>query len=187
PVDLARGHDVVVDRAHLGARLRILDHLHGRHDASCSVHGTTRGSCRGSGIYRESPHDDPGDSPIAHAQPFGELRGSHTPAGSTERTIMRALTIATILLLSATGSTPALAQTAAWISHGPEGGSIPAIAVDARSPSRVYAGSLGDGVFLSTERGEIWNGTGPANAQVVTLAIDTLNPLGGREQPGETD
>src|SRR5215471_18473233 len=98
---------------------------------------------------------------------------------------MRALTIATTLLLIATGSTPALAQTATWTSHGPEGGSISAIAVDPRSPSRVYAGGLGDGVFLSTERGETWTGTGPANAQVVTLAIDTLNPLGVQERPDE--
>lgn len=100
---------------------------------------------------------------------------------------MRALTIATTVLLIATGSAPALAQTGTWTSHGPEGGSISAIAVDPRSPSRVYAGSLGAGVFLSTERGEIWTGTGPANAQVVTLAIDTLNPLGVREPPGQGD
>ena len=66
---------------------------------------------------------------------------------------MRALTIATTVLLIATGSAPALAQTGTWVSHGPEGGSISAIAVDPRSPSRVYAGSLGAGVFLSTEGG----------------------------------
>ena len=98
---------------------------------------------------------------------------------------MRCLAVVATLLLIASCSTPALAQTGTWTSHGPEGGSISALTVDPRSPTTLYAGSLGAGVFKSTEAADSWIGLGPANAQIVTLAIDPLNPLGGREHPGQ--
>src|SRR5262249_41005931 len=100
-VDLARGHDVVVHRAYLSARLRVLDHFHGRHDASCSVHGITRRRRPGvthvwglttlvSGGFTHSP------CLVRSANV-----SATTPAGSTGRTAMRALPIATTLLLIA--------------------------------------------------------------------------------------
>src|SRR5215467_12608687 len=97
-----------------------------------------------------------------------------TPAGSTGRTAMRALTIATTLLLIATGVAPALAQTGTWISHGPEGGSISAIAVDPRAPNTVYAGTLGLGIFKSVDGGRTWepSSSGLTNRTVRALVID---------------
>ena len=82
------------------------------------------------------------------------------------------LVVVATLLFIAVGSSPGLAQTGTWTSHGPEGGSIWALAVDPRSPSTVYAGTLGAGVFKSTEAADSWNGLGPANVHVVTMAID---------------
>jgi hypothetical protein len=64
---------------------------------------------------------------------------------------MWCLAVVATLLLIASGSTPALAETGTWTSHGPEGGSISALAVDSRSPSTLYAGTLGAGTFKSTQ------------------------------------
>ena len=75
---------------------------------------------------------------------------------------MRCLAVVATLLLIASCSTPALAQTGTWTSHGPEGGSISALTVDPRSPTTLYAGSLGAGVFKSTEAADSWIGLGPA-------------------------
>ena len=47
---------------------------------------------------------------------------------------------------------------AGWVSHGPEGGSILTLAVDATtSPSTVYAGTNGSGVFKTTNGGGSWS------------------------------
>src|SRR5262245_47889041 len=137
PVGLARGHDVVVDRAYLTARLRVLDHLHGCHDASCSVHGTTRLRRPGATRLRGLATRVSGGFTHSPCMARSANVSATTPASSTGRTAMRALTIATTLLLIATGVAPALAQTGTWISHGPEGGSIPATAVDPRAPNTV--------------------------------------------------
>ena len=64
---------------------------------------------------------------------------------------------------------------AGWISHGPEGGSILTLAVDATtSPSTVYAGMNGGGVFKTTNAGGSWSAvnTGLTDTFVTALAVD---------------
>src|SRR2546426_5794977 len=70
----------------------------------------------------------------------------------------------TLTLLLATPS------RAGWVSHGPEGGTVTALAVDSASPSTVYAGTFGGGVFKTTDGGESWSAgnTGrPANETTI--------------------
>ena len=97
---------------------------------------------------------------------------------------MRLLIVGATLLIMAVSARPALAQTPVWTSHGPEGGGIAALTIDPRSPSTIYAGTVGDGVFKSTDAADRWNALGPANAVVATLAIDTLSGRDVRQHPG---
>jgi hypothetical protein len=90
---------------------------------------------------------------------------------------MRSWIVVATLVVLAVQPTTGLAQTGAWVSHGPERGTIAALAIDPRSPSIVYAGTLGSGIFKSTEAGESWEDMGPPNAQVVALAIDAVSSL----------
>jgi hypothetical protein len=57
---------------------------------------------------------------------------------SVARTLLAAAVLAAL-------STRAVAQTGAshWVSLGPEGGTVRALAVDPRSPSTIYAGLRG--------------------------------------------
>src|SRR5438477_3837645 len=64
---------------------------------------------------------------------------------------------------------------AGWVSHGPEGGVTPALAVDATTNrSTVYAGPSGGGVFKTTNGGGSWSAvnTGLAASFVLALAVD---------------
>jgi photosystem II stability/assembly factor-like uncharacterized protein len=58
--------------------------------------------------------------------------------------------------------------------YGPEGGTIFALAIDQNTPATVYAGTVGGGVFKSTNGGENWTAmnTGLTNNEVFVLAID---------------
>ena len=65
---------------------------------------------------------------------------------------------------------------AGWVSHGPEGGVTPALAVDATTNrSTVYAGPSGGGVFKTTNGGGSWSAvnTGLTSLCVGQLAVDT--------------
>src|SRR2546425_5746183 len=62
--------------------------------------------------------------------------------------VQRLVSGLTLTLLLATPS------RAGWVSHGPEGGTIEALAVDGTtSPRTVYAGTASGGVFKTTNRG----------------------------------
>src|SRR3989442_7413525 len=64
-----------------------------------------------------------------------------------------------------------------WKSHGPDGGAIAALAIDPQAPRTVYAGTLGAGLFKSTNGGELWKAvTGFSQRFVSTLAIDPQTP-----------
>src|SRR5207253_1082310 len=71
---------------------------------------------------------------------------------------------------------------AGWVSHGPEGGVTPALAVDATTNrSTVYAGPSGGGVFKTTNGGGSWSavntGLTPTATFVGALAVDaTTSP-----------
>src|SRR5439155_444097 len=64
---------------------------------------------------------------------------------------------------------------AGWVSHGPEGGVTPALAVDATTNrSTVYAGPAGGGVFKTTNGGGSWSAvnTGLTAPVVLVVAVD---------------
>ena len=65
-----------------------------------------------------------------------------------------------VLLATFAGALTLLLATpsrAGWVSHGPEGGTVTALAVDSASPSTVYAGTFGGGVFKTTNGGGSWS------------------------------
>src|SRR2546428_2338945 len=65
-----------------------------------------------------------------------------------------------------------------WTTNGPEGGTISALAIDPQSPGTVYAGTLFDGVFKSTDGGGHWSGinAGLTDLHVQALAIGAQTP-----------
>ena len=63
-----------------------------------------------------------------------------------------------------------------WISKGPEGGRINAIAIDPMTPTTIYAGT-DDGLFKSTDGGESWRTVNTGSYRDIgALAIDPLTP-----------
>ena len=81
-----------------------------------------------------------------------------------------------LLLAGLPGSV--FAGAGVWTTHGPEGGSVPALAIDPKTPSTLYAGTACAGVFKSTDGGAHWNAinTGLHGVNVRALAIDPLTP-----------
>src|SRR5215475_4432304 len=69
------------------------------------------------------------------------------------------------------------ARADVWVSHGPGGGSVTALAVAPTSPPTVYA-AVGGGMFKTTDGGMSWSAsnTGLPNTTVVALAIDPTAP-----------
>src|SRR5262250_3185752 len=65
-----------------------------------------------------------------------------------------------------------------WTSFGPEGGRVYALALDPTTPTTLYAGTGGGGVFKSTTGGASWSAvnTGLTNTSVRALAIERLTP-----------
>src|SRR5439155_1540341 len=84
--------------------------------------------------------------------------------------VQRLVSGLTLTLLLATPS------RAGWVSHGPEGGTVTALAVDSASPSTVYAGTFGGGVFKTTNGGGSWSAVNsglPSNEIIIgALAVD---------------
>src|SRR5262245_10124989 len=65
-----------------------------------------------------------------------------------------------------------------WTSNGPEGGLIQVLAIDPVTPSILYAGTGGSGIFKSTDSGENWSAanTGLSSPIVSAFAIDPATP-----------
>ena len=87
------------------------------------------------------------------------------------RTTLVMLVVATLLGIPITGQ-------AQWVSIGPQGEEMRAIAIDPTSPTTVYAGTAEDGVFKSMTGGVSWEAI---NAGLTTLkakafAIDPATP-----------
>ncbi len=72
-------------------------------------------------------------------------------------------------------SVPASAGGSDWTSLGLEGRSISSLVVDPRSPSRVYAASGVEGIYLSADGGESWTRV-DIGQPVEKLAIDERSP-----------
>jgi hypothetical protein len=76
----------------------------------------------------------------------------------------------------------------AWVSNGPFGGAIPVLAVDPTTPTTIYAGTSGSGIFKSTNSGGNWtainngllfgaDGANPPPSLIIeALAVDPLTP-----------
>src|SRR2546428_81874 len=116
-----------------------------------------------------------------------ETMGSAAARVPWGRVLLATFAALTLLLATAGGG--------GWVSHGPDGGVMPVLAVDATtSPSTVYAGTDG-GVFKTTNGGGSWSAvnTGLTATRVNALAVDaTTSPRtvyagrggggGGREE-----
>jgi len=82
-----------------------------------------------------------------------------------------------VLVLAVACATPGLAGVGAWTPLGPDGAQMVSLAVDPRSPSFVYAGTVSGGVFRSRNGGASWVnkssglGTGAGFPQAFTLAV----------------
>jgi hypothetical protein len=65
-----------------------------------------------------------------------------------------------------------------WTTHGPYGDPVSALAIDPRTPSTLYAGTAGGGVFQSTNSAGSWSpvNSGLTDMEVNALAIDPLTP-----------
>ncbi len=87
----------------------------------------------------------------------------------------RPLFIALSLGLSAAGT--ARAGTDVWTSSGPFGGAVQVLAVDPQTPSTLYAGNIGGGVFKSTDGGASWAraSSGMTDLAVRAIAINPQN------------
>ncbi len=90
----------------------------------------------------------------------------------------RALLIPIVILGGPSIAGVASAQSGTWISNGPEGGTIHALAIDPRTPSTLYAGTSGGGVFQSTDGGATWRAinSGLIIPYINALAIDPQTP-----------
>src|SRR5437879_3072652 len=91
----------------------------------------------------------------------------------------RALFIPIVVILGCPISAgAAAAQSGTWVSNGPEGGTIHALAIDPQTSSTLYAGTSGGGVFQSTDGGASWRAinTGLTIPYIRALAIETRTP-----------
>src|SRR5262245_3779016 len=61
-----------------------------------------------------------------------------------------------------------------WLQRGPEGGEIRSLAIDPQTPTTVFAGTAGGGVFRSLDGGTSWAAmnVGLTDTSVPVLAID---------------
>src|SRR5439155_9295314 len=66
----------------------------------------------------------------------------------------------------------------AWTTNGPHSETINALAIDPQTPTTLYAGTSGHGVFKSTDGGESWSAvnTGLTTPHVTTVVIDLQIP-----------
>ena len=88
---------------------------------------------------------------------------------------------ATAALAVVCGSRLGQAAEKHWVSLGPQGGTVQALAVDPASPSTIYAGCNG-GVFKSTDGGTTWAPHGVGGANVFALALVSPNLYAGTNQ-----
>jgi len=65
-----------------------------------------------------------------------------------------------------------------WTTHGPTGGDVRALAIDPANPATLYAGSYGNGVFMSTDSGGTWVAvnTGLRTPYIFALGVDPTAP-----------
>ncbi|PYM65198.1 MAG: hypothetical protein DME11_11110, partial [Candidatus Rokuibacteriota bacterium] len=93
------------------------------------------------------------------------------------KAIYTALTLS--VLFSLVGLHRAEAGVNVWTTNGPHSETINALAIDPQTPTTLYAGTSGDGVFKSTDGGTTWRavntGLDPRRC-CFALAIDPQTP-----------
>ncbi len=89
--------------------------------------------------------------------------------------LLSSLLSALLVLVCLAPAGAASADGPAWQSNGPEGGSIYALAVDPVTPTTLYAGTWGTGLYKSTDGGQSWRAT-PRSGAILTLAINPADP-----------
>lgn len=100
-----------------------------------------------------------------------------TPTLTTTPTFTRTATFTTTSTPTPTGPTrtptrtPTPAPPNLWLSYGPDGGYILALAVDPKNPSKVYASTATAELFRSIDGGSTWAPTG-SPGQIFALVID---------------
>jgi photosystem II stability/assembly factor-like uncharacterized protein len=104
-------------------------------------------------------------------------------AGSSVRRVsrffLRSIALVAILTLAVSvPPSPAAAGDNFWSSGGPGGGPILSLAIDPKTPTTLYAGTHGAGVFKSIDGGATWNASnvGLTDVGVYALAIEPKNP-----------
>jgi hypothetical protein len=63
-----------------------------------------------------------------------------------------------------------------WTAHGPYGSPVQVLAIDPHTPSTLYAGTRGHGVYRSSDSGVSWSAIGLTGSQVNALAIHPSTP-----------
>ena len=93
-------------------------------------------------------------------------------------TLRKVLLIGLLVLLNTFQAGLASSATDVGTSNGFEGGVVEALAIDPRTPSTLYAGTQGGGVFKSTNGGANWQAVnaGLNSTAVYALAIDPATP-----------
>jgi hypothetical protein len=92
---------------------------------------------------------------------------------------MRSPRLAFLLLAALVlAAQPAGAGLNAWTSHGPQGAQVNALAIDPATPTILYAGTNGGGVFKSIDGGETWSAatSGLTATGVRAVVIDPKTP-----------
>src|SRR5665647_1657370 len=91
----------------------------------------------------------------------------------------RRLSAACLLLAMALAASylPALGDLAAWSRLGVDNARVTALATDPAQPNIIYAGTAGQGIFRSLDRGFSWTpvGAGLASPYVNDLMVDPSN------------
>lgn len=111
---------------------------------------------------------DPGD-PI-RASEFWQSAARQRPARAAVLVGIAGLVAALICTRAA------LAAPNLWMPIGPEGGDVRTVAVAQTNASTLYAGTLGAGVFRSTDGGARWVAAGLHGTGIEEIVVDPSNP-----------
>ena len=85
-------------------------------------------------------------------------------------TALKLLLVALLALLSPSPASGVSTGNYIWISHGPGGGLVQALAIDPQAPGTVYAETLGS-VFISTNGGATWGAINSALTNTYARAL----------------
>ncbi len=102
---------------------------------------------------------------------------STRPRRGYRRFILWLHLLAAVVLVAAMSPAPALAGAGAWSKLNLDGLRVNALAVDPTTPSTIFAGTFGNGIFRSTNGGASWQAinSGLGNLIVNSLSIDPTN------------